>query len=235
VPLVLKLTPETALADAEVRALQAWQSSGRVPAVWGSDLAAGAVLLEAIQSETPLAEADEPRAIESVAELIGALHRSAGPPVANGTPALTNRVEFIFRHWIERHSRNPATADVVVRLKRGHRLARALALDEAPRALLHGDLHPGNVLDGGAERGLVAIDPRACIGDPAFDAVDWVFWRTDDPAVWEQRVHLLAAALDATPDRVRDWCAAFAALLAAGAAARDGSRAYVEALLELAP
>lgn len=39
--------------------------------------------------------------------------------------------------------------------------------------LLHGDLHLGNVLDGGPARGLVAIDPRACVGDPCFDAVDY--------------------------------------------------------------
>ncbi|OUC96640.1 hypothetical protein CA984_14275 [Streptosporangium minutum] len=42
-----------------------------------------------------------------------------------------------------------------------------------PAGLVHGDLHPGNVLDGGP-RGLVVIDPRPCVGDPAFDAVDWV-------------------------------------------------------------
>jgi streptomycin 6-kinase len=40
--------------------------------------------------------------------------------------------------------------------------------------LLHGDLHLGNVLDGGPSRGLVAIDPKACLGDPCFDAVDYV-------------------------------------------------------------
>jgi streptomycin 6-kinase len=35
-------------------------------------------------------------------------------------------------------------------------------------------------LDGGVERGLVAIDPAPCRGDPAFDAVDPVYWRADD-------------------------------------------------------
>lgn len=37
--------------------------------------------------------------------------------------------------------------------------------------LLHGDLHMGNVLDGGRSRGWVAIDPKACVGDRCFDAV----------------------------------------------------------------
>ena len=48
--------------------------------------------------------------------------------------------------------------------------------------LLHGDLTPVNVLDGGVERGLVAIDPAPCVGDPAFDAIDLVLWRADDAA-----------------------------------------------------
>jgi hypothetical protein len=44
--------------------------------------------------------------------------------------------------------------------------------------LLHGDLHLGNALDGGPSRGLIAIDPKACVGDPCFDAV----WKRDGRA-----------------------------------------------------
>lgn len=32
---------------------------------------------------------------------------------------------------------------------------------------------------GGGNRGLVAIDPRPCVGEPAFDAAEWVFWNAD--------------------------------------------------------
>ncbi|WP_432046784.1 aminoglycoside phosphotransferase family protein [Streptomyces asiaticus] len=45
---------------------------------------------------------------------------------------------------------------------------------QATTVLLHGDLHLGNVLGGGAGRGLMAIDPKACVGDPCIDAVDYV-------------------------------------------------------------
>lgn len=72
-------------------------------------------------------------------------------------------------------------------------LARELAIDDREGALLHGDLHPGNVLDGGT-RGLVAIDPRSCVGDPAFDVVDWVFWNVDADH-WQTRSHDLAMRL----------------------------------------
>ena len=43
--------------------------------------------------------------------------------------------------------------------------------------MLHGDLTPGNILDGGTERRLVAIDPAPCLGDAAFDAVDLILWQ----------------------------------------------------------
>src|SRR5438132_7573996 len=53
---VLKLTPDAELGAAEAWALRIWESSGRVPRVWGHDPQLGALLLEAIPNETPLAE-----------------------------------------------------------------------------------------------------------------------------------------------------------------------------------
>jgi streptomycin 6-kinase len=43
-PAVLKLTPDAELAGAEASALRSWESSGRVPRVWGHDAALGALL-----------------------------------------------------------------------------------------------------------------------------------------------------------------------------------------------
>ncbi|MCW2951902.1 MAG: aminoglycoside resistance protein [Conexibacter sp.] len=80
--------------------------------------------------------------------------------------------------------------------------------------LLHGDLHPGNVLDGGPTRGLVAIDPRPCTGDPAFDAVDWILWRADGRDAIERRIAALAPAAGVEADRLRAWCAALATIVA---------------------
>jgi len=69
---------------------------------------------------------------------------------------------------------NAAAARAVpsARLARGRELARELAAAGGVSVLLHGDLHPGNVPDGGTARGLVAIDPRPCLGDVASKAVD---------------------------------------------------------------
>jgi streptomycin 6-kinase len=190
-PAILKLSPEDELADAEARALRAWAPTGRVPAVHA--VAPGALLLEAIPDGTPL----EAAGVEEVAALIGDLHAVAPPP---GTPSLAERVDFVFRPGSPFHA--------------GRDGARALAADDRPARLLHGDLHPANVLHGGAARGLVAIDPRPCAGDPAFDAIDWVTWRTDDP---RRRCRELAALLGLEAERLWRWHEAFAARAAGGA------------------
>jgi streptomycin 6-kinase len=237
-PAVLKLTPDAELGAAEASALRCWESSGRVPLVWGCDAALGALLLEAIPSETPLSELGRAVALDEVADLIGGLHRSGAAVAADGWATLAARVEFIFEHWVERHGRRGEVVTRAVpvdRLRRGQELARELAADAGEPVLLHGDLHPGNVLDGGTVRGLVAIDPRPCVGDAAVDAVDWVFWAVDDPGAWEPRSRELAVALGLDHERLWAWCAAFAAMLAAAEAARGASAEQVAALLALSP
>src|SRR5262249_41551806 len=97
---------------------------------------------------------------------------------------------------------------------RAHALARELAADQPACLLLHGDLHPGNVLDGGPQRGLVAIDPRACAGDPAFDAADWVVLGAEDRGDVERNLEALARAGGGARRRLAGWCAAFPPLYA---------------------
>jgi streptomycin 6-kinase len=235
---MLKLTPDAVLGGEEASALRRWESSGRVPLVWGYDPALGALLLEAIPGETPLSE--RPTAVElgEVADLIGELHRSGVPVAGEDWATLAERVEFLFEHWVERHGRRGVVVTRTVpveRLRRGHELARALAADAGKPVLLHGDLHPSNVLDGGTMRGLVAIDPRPCVGDAAVDAVDWVFWAVDDSGLWERRSRDLAVALGLDHERLWAWCAAFAAMLAASRAAQGSSAEQVAAVLALSP
>ncbi len=233
---VLKMIPDAAMVRAEATALRSWGSSGRVPEVWGDDPAHGALLLEAMPNETPLSELNTAVALDDVAGLIAALHHSGAPVVGDGIVALGDRIDFMFDHWAARYRDVADEARVVSvdRVCRGYELARALASDPEPAVLLHGDLHPANVLDGGT-RGLVAIDPRPCVGDAAFDAVDWVIWPADDPKHWPTRCRELAAALGIDPVRVWDWCRTFAAMLAATTATRGGDAERVEAFLALAP
>lgn len=236
-PGVLKLLPEREIARAEAHALRSWAPSRRVPEVWGHDADRGALLLEAMAGEAPLSEWGESVALEDIAALICALHDSGVPELRAGVVPLAERVDFMFDHWAHRHGDDASVAAVVSaeQVRRGYELARRLAHQEAAPVLLHGDLHPANVLDGGGGRGLAAIDPRACVGDPAFDAVDWVFWPQDDPEKWRDRCTCLATALGTDGDRIWQWCRTFAAMLAATTAMRGGDARRVAAFLEIAP
>ena len=118
------------------------------------------------------------------------------------------------------------------------RSSRETALDESaayPGLDRHGDLTPVNVLDGGAERGLVAIDPAPCLGDPAFDPVDLVFFHAGDVETIAARAEELAPAIGADAGRLLGWCVAFAGMVALEKAAQsDGADDQLEALLALA-
>lgn len=153
-----------------------------------------------------------------------------------GFPPLVSVVEFFFAFWGEQ-ARKPEAAAVIPRdlLERSLATARELAALPGPKVLLHGDLHPRNVLDGGAERGYVAIDPRACVGDPAFDLIDWVFFGGGDAGVLVSRAERLAAEAGVDPESLRRWCACTAVLLAISKLVRGNrSVGHVPALLELA-
>ena len=71
------------------------------------------------------------------------------------------------------------------------------------------------MLRGGPGRGVVAIDPRPCLGDPAFDAVDWVLAGGGGEAAVQNRIDRLAGYLDdVDADRVWAWCRGLAVVVA---------------------
>ncbi len=209
---VLKVSPDQGRIRDEAAALVRW-TTAHVPVVYAVDEGVGALLIEAIEPGTPLVESPEYPSTASLASLMRSLHADGLPdpafrPVAELSPELYER------------SRNPA-----------------LRLGAGPSAsvLLHGDLTPVNILDGGEARGLVAIDPAPCIGDPAFDAIDLVLWRADDAETVVRRIDELAHLLGWGRGRLLDWCSAFAGMVAMEAAeASSGSSAQLQALLALA-
>jgi streptomycin 6-kinase len=92
-----------------------------------------------------------------------------------------------------------------------------------------------DLLAGGAERGLVAIDPAPCLGDAAFDAVDLLLWQADDLKTIQARAERLAAATGLDPERLLGWCAASAGMIALELASQgDGPHPRRAALLKLA-
>ena len=213
-PAVLKLSPDPTLGASEAKALTAWRSSGRVPQTLDFDADSGALLLEAIQPGTILAADDPAARIEGIAELVGGLHASAEAEAMAGFPPLMERVEFIFGFYEER-LHDPAVASVVPAglLEGSAAAARRLAAKPGRDVLLHGDLHARNVLNGGV-RGLVAIDPRACVGDPAFDLIDWVLVGGGDERTAMPRAEKLADLTGVDPAKLWRWCESTAVLIA---------------------
>jgi streptomycin 6-kinase len=233
-PAVLKVSPDRARLEQEAAALRSWRTV-HAPAVLAVDETAGALLIEAVEPGTPLVESPSYPSIESLADLLTSLHDHAIPdpsfrPVAD-------RIAYLFGSGRKPYERKPELMGLIPPelYERGRELAVRLAADSPPPVLLHGDLTPVNVLDGGAERGLVAIDPAPCLGDRAFDAIDLVLWRAEDTDAIAARAEQFARAIGADPERLLDWCAAFAGMIALEIAEAPGSlREHVEPFVELA-
>jgi streptomycin 6-kinase len=233
-PTVLKVTPDRARVAHEAAGLACW-TTRHVPAVLAFDDSVGALLLEAVEPGTSLAESADYPSAESLAALVTSLHDD-GVPDPSFRP-VADRVAYLFDASTKLYERKPELVGLISPdlYGRGRRQALRLAADPTASALLHGDLTPVNVLDGGPERGLVAVDPAPCLGDPAFDLVDLVLWRATDVGAIATRARELAAATRMDAGRVLDWCTAFAGMAALEIAeAPGGSRAAVEPLVVLA-
>jgi streptomycin 6-kinase len=231
---VLKASPDRARLAFEAAALDGWHTV-HTPAVLALDERLGTLLIEAIEPGTPLAVSSTYPALESVAELLSSLHASAVPDPSY--PTVAQRVTYLFDSSVKLYERHPQlTALLPPELyERGRRLATRLAQDAWPIVLLHGDLTPGNILDGGAERGLVAIDPAPCLGDATFDAVDLILWQADDLETIQARAERVAVATGTDAARLLGWCTAFAGMTALELASQgNGPRRRTEALLRLA-
>jgi streptomycin 6-kinase len=233
-PAVLKTSPDRSRILAEAAALSRW-STRHVPEVLAVDDVSGALLMEAVVPGTPLADSVLHPSPERLGSLVQALHAEPTNDVV--ARPVVERVAYLFEAGRRNYERRPDLASSVPPelYERGRRLAMRLASEARPPVLLHGDLTSVNVLDGGEERGWVAIDPAPCLGDAAFDAVDLVLWRGEDAQTVTERAEATATALGVDARRVARWCAAFSAMAALEAAesGKDG-REQVELLLELA-
>lgn len=236
-PAIMKLSPDVGLVLSEARILRLWEATRRVPRVWAVDPDRGALLMEAIGDGRTIAFGGVVPPMETIGSLISELH---GIDISRHElmemRPLSTRVQYVFDVWGYERAAGPA-ADVVpaTLLHSGYARARDLSHGRESNVPLHGDLHPGNVLDGGPGRGLVAVDPRACVGDAAADAVDWPLWKATSLEEVERRALVLAAAIDVPSERLIQWCRAFAPCFATAMANRGrADTAEFEVLLALA-
>jgi streptomycin 6-kinase len=234
-PAVLKVSPDRARAAIEGAALDRW-TTVHTPSVLAVDESVGALLIEAIEPGTPLVDSPTYPEMEIVAELLTSLHTTGVPDPSY--PSLAHRIEHLFNSGTRPYERRPDLVDVVPPelYGRGRQLASRLVERVAPTALLHGDLTPNNILDGGNERGLVAIDPSPCLGDDlAFEAVDLLLWQAGDVDMIAARAEQLAPAIGVDARRLVDWCTAFAGMVALELAeAPDTPSERIEAAVTLA-
>ncbi|MFR9804449.1 phosphotransferase [Pseudonocardia sp. RS010] len=128
-----------------------------------------------------------------------------------------DRVRFLIQLTRFRLDRLPAASGVLgigLDAMQGRAIALARSYEGAPH-LVHGDLHPGNVLRSVTD-GAVAIDPRACVGDPHLDLADWVLGPAlpRDVDLRERADELGRSVPGVDPDRACAWAIALAPILA---------------------
>ena len=100
-------------------------------------------------------------------------------------------------------------------IRRAAETAQSLLEEPREAVVLHGDLHHGNVLDGG-DRGWLAIDPKGLIGERGFDFAN-IFRNPEhafgaDPARLERQATVVAEATGIERKRILQWVLAFCGL-----------------------
>lgn len=171
----------------EIEALRLWDG-GPAPRLLRADPVRGALLLERLRPGRRAVDAGA----DEVAALLARLHVRPWPGLRS--------LDAVARRRIARAVEQGRTkAD---RAERALAAVEHLAADSPPPVLLHGDFDDRNLLRC-AERGLAAIDPLPCAGDPAYDAAYWAH-ANGRPGVRERR-GAIAAATGLDPARVSLW------------------------------
>jgi streptomycin 6-kinase len=187
-PVVLKIGayPRT---HHEIAGLRAW-GGGAAPELLEADEQRRALLLERIEPGTHPHDAPA----KDVAVVLGALR----VPAPSGLPTL----DSIVARRIENAERDGRASRQKVDWARA--AAARLALDAPAPSLVHGEFDERNLLVC-TRRGLCAIDPLPCAGDPAYDAGYWVHGNRRPGR--RARLHAIVAATGLDRARVRDWAA----------------------------
>jgi streptomycin 6-kinase len=205
---VLKVVVPHPEATHEAAALRTWEGNGAVRLL-DEDPDEHALLLERCRPGTDLGTSEGP---DDAALAVGAgLAVRLWREVSDTAPF--DDLGTVTAAWAdlvdERADRHAVPLDAGL-VAEGSALLRALPASADRRVLLHGDLHPANVLAAEREPWL-AIDPKPLVGDPAFDPAPLVLQtghllESPDPrAELAHRLRLVADATGVDAERMRAW------------------------------
>jgi streptomycin 6-kinase len=187
---VLKVAGPWSPTAKEAAALRAW-SGAAAPELLEVDENVGALLLERISPGAPVWDAQA----TEVAAVLRSLHAAPSFP---GLRSIGETAERRVIRALEQSRSTPYKVDWAL-----GKIAE-LESEPAPSVLLHGDFDGRNLLRC-ARRGLAAIDPLPCVGDPAYDAGHWA--HANGLPGRRARTTAVAEALGLDVARVRGWCA----------------------------
>lgn len=231
-PTVLKISPDTAFLAIQVTMLRHLAPTGRVPLVHEADERAGAVLMERV---LPGEQVDGgQQLVPPPEEWAALLHDLHGVNALGVAGTLTGRCEEMIVRIGDRQRRPAVRTHVPDELwERAVADCRDLLRTTTELAPIHGDLHLGNVLRD-SERGLVAIDPKLCLGDRSYDVMDYVIHEGGSPADIADRAATMAELTGLDPGRVNRWCRIDATVTAVSLLAWYGPSERTESLLSFA-
>lgn len=207
---VLKVVPDGDTARREATALAAWGPVGASPALIDYDPECHALLIELVHPSVNLGTDQRLRAYGGFLRLAPLVRRMNVPEAPASLPDLSERVRQRLDSARLRLDRHPELAvvshdDLDEALHTGLRLAAA----DGPRRIVHGDLHPANVILDRAGRHLV-LDPKATAGPPEYD-VAHLSLRCDPSGGAVHRAHELAAAVGVDQAAAVAWLRVLAA------------------------
>jgi len=204
-PAVLKVNFPEPESEHEAEALARWNGAGSVRLL-ARDEERRALLVERCLPGTQLWEVEESRANEIAADLLAQLWQASPTDAFRSLAGEAARWASELRVTWEAAGRpfEQALLDEAVEF-----LATATSTGEDD-ALLHQDLHGGNILS--SDRGWLAIDPKPLMGERAFDIASLLRDRRDDLARdpdaagrVRRRLDFFSDRLELDRERVRGW------------------------------
>jgi len=175
---------------------------------------------------------EDEEASEIICAAVAALHRPRPAP----PPASLRRL----RPWFQALE---AAASQGGRLGEAWRIAAELFAEPRDVAVLHGDVHHGNILDFGA-RGFLAIDPKGLLGERGYDYAN-LFRNPDeslvpgrrvatDPGRLARRLEIVARLAGLDRARLLRWIIAHAGLSSAWLAEVGGDSSLNLEIIDIA-